>query len=185
MSRTLPTAFATALDAAVVRLAILYEGEFASGWLRLWSGVGPLSWNGFTWTGAGQLLSVGTLEETQDVIASGSSVTLSGIPVEVIESAINQAQQGAPGRVYLAVFDPNWVMIDAPVLAFAGRLDVPEVTDGQETCSVTITYESRLIDLQTARELRHTHETQQVLYPGDRGFEYVASIQDREIQWGR
>lgn len=185
MSRTLPTAFATALDAAVVRPAILFEGEFATGWLRLWTGVGPLFWNGFTWTGAGNLLSVGSLEETQDVVASGSSVTLSGIPVEVIESAINQAEQGAPGRVYLALFDANWAMIDTPVLAFAGRLDVPEVTDGQGTCSVTISYESRLIDLGTPRELRYTHETQRVLYPGDRGFEYVTAIQDKEIQWGR
>lgn len=185
MSRNLPTAFATALDAQVLRPALLFEGEFADGWLRLWSGVGDLSWGGFTWTGAGTLLQVGSLEETQDVVASGSTVTLSGVPVEVVETAINQAEQGAPGRVYLALFDANWALIDNPVLAFAGRLDVPEVADGQGTCSVTISYESRLIDLTTPRELRYTHEAQRLAYPSDRGFEYVTSIQDKEITWGR
>jgi hypothetical protein len=30
-----------------------------------------------------------------------------------------------------------------------------------------------------------THESRQVLYPGDLGFEYVNAIQDREITWGR
>ena len=40
---------------------------------------------------------------------------------------------------------------------------------------------SWLIDLTVARTWRYTHENQQVLYPGDLGFEYVTSIQDRAI----
>ncbi|HBN31649.1 MAG TPA: hypothetical protein DD416_10620, partial [Rhodobacteraceae bacterium] len=72
-----------------------------------------------------------------------------------------------------------------PVQAFSGRLDVPEIADDANTCTITISYESRLIDLNTARSWRYTHESQQSLYPGDRGFEYVTAIQDREITWGR
>ena len=62
---------------------------------------------------------------------------------------------------------------------------MPEITDDAETCRITISYESRLIDLNTARSWRYTHESQQALHPGDLGFEYVAAIQDREVTWGR
>jgi hypothetical protein len=69
-------------------------------------------------------------------------------------------------------------------MAFAGRLDVPTIMDGAERCEIQITYESRLIDLNRAREWRYTHESQQQISPGDRGFEYVAGLQEREIRWG-
>jgi hypothetical protein len=42
-----------------------------------------------------------------------------------------------------------------------------------------------MIDLGTPRNWRYTHENQQVLHPGDRGFEHVTAIQDREVTWGR
>jgi hypothetical protein len=63
-------------------------------------------------------------------------------------------------------------------------MDVPTLRDDAETCTVTVTYEGRLIDLGRAREWRYTHESQQQLAPGDRGFEYVAGLQDKEILWG-
>jgi hypothetical protein len=56
--------------------------------------------------------------------------------------------------------------------------------DGAERCEIQITYESRLIDLNRAREWRYTHESQQQISPGDLGFEYVAGLQEREIRWG-
>ena len=99
--------------------------------------------------------------------------------------AIAEARQGLPGKVWLGLLTEAGTIIADPVLAFAGRLDVPEITDDVETCRITISYESRLIDLNTARSWRYTHESQQVLYPGDLGFEYVTAIQDREITWGR
>ena len=81
--------------------------------------------------------------------------------------------------------DETGSLITAPVLAFTGRLDVPEITDGAEDCTISITYESRLIDLQTPREWRWTHESQRALFPDDDGFQFVAGIQGVEIKWGR
>lgn len=184
MTRTATPAVLAALDAAVVRPVVLFEGQFASGWLRLWSGLGDLIWNGQTWTGAGQLLSFGTLSETADVVASGLSVSLAGVPTALVTSAIDDARQGLPGRIYLGTLDDLGAVIADPVMAFAGRLDVPDLTDGAQDCTITIAYESRLINLQTAREWRWTHESQQQLYPGDKGFAYVTTIQGLDVKWG-
>jgi hypothetical protein len=185
MSRDLTPGFATALADHSLRPVIFFEGVFASGTLRLWSGLGEIAWAGHTWAGAGSLLGLGAIEENAEVVAGGTTVSLSGIPPDLVQLAIADARQGLPGRVWVGLLTHAGEIIADPVLAFAGRLDVPEITDDADSCRIAISYESRLIDLQTARNWRYTHESQQALHPGDQGFEYVTAIQDREITWGR
>jgi hypothetical protein len=184
MSRTITPAVLAELAAGVVRPAIFVESQFPSGYLRLWSGLGEITWGGRTWAGAGTLLNVGAIEETTDVVATGTTVTLSGIPTDLISLCISDARQGLPGQIYLGFLTAAGAVIADPVMAFAGRLDVPTIMDGADRCEIQITYESRLIDLNRAREWRYTHESQQQISPGDRGFEYVAGLQEREIRWG-
>lgn len=185
MSRDLTPDFAAALAARDLRPVIFYEGVFASGPLRLWSGLMDIEWAGQSWSGAGALLGLGSVEETGSVVASGTVVSLSGVPPDLVQLAIAEARQGLPGKLWLGLLTETGTIIADPVLAFAGRLDVPEITDDVETCRITISYESRLIDLNTARSWRYTHESQKVIWPDDRGFEYVTAIQDQEIKWGR
>lgn len=178
-------AFIAALADQDKRPVIFFEGEFASGWLRVWSGLGDLVWDGKTWSGAGALLGMGSIDETSDVVAGGTSVSLSGVPLDMVQVAIDEARQGKPGRVWVGLRDVSGAVIADPVMAFSGRLDVPEISDDADTCMITISYESRLIDLTVPRVWRYTHESQQQLHPGDLGFEYVTAIQDKEITWGR
>jgi hypothetical protein len=185
MTRDITAAFAEALADQHLRPVIFFEGEFASGWVRLWSGLGEASWNGETWSGAGALLGLGSINESGEVVAGGTAISLSGVPLDLVQMAIEEARQGLPGRIWLGLLAEDGGIIADPVQAFSGRLDVPEIKDDADTCTITISYESRLIDLTVARTWRYTHESQQALYPGDLGFEYVTAIQDREITWGR
>lgn len=185
MARDLSAEIAAALEQGVLRPVLFFEGEFASGWVRIWSGLGEIPWNGQVWTGVGSLLGMGAIEETQKVVAGGTTVSLSGVPLEMVSLAINEARQGKPGRVWLGLLTEAQEIIADPVRAFTGRLDVPEVADAGDSCTVTISYENRLIDLGVPRSWRYTHESQRVLAPDDRGFEFVSAIQDREITWGR
>ena len=185
MSRDLTAAVAEALDASELKPALFFEGAFPSGWVRIWTGTGDIVWEDKVWTGVGTLLGLGALEETSDVVASGTTVSLSGVPPDLVSLAISEARQGLPGRIWLALLTEDRQIIADPVQAFSGRLDVTELQEDGHSCTLTISYESRLIDLGTARSWRYTHENQQVLHPGDRGFEYVTAIQDQEITWGR
>jgi hypothetical protein len=54
-----------------------------------------------------------------------------------------------------------------------------------ETATVSISYEGRLIDLERPRARRYTHDDQQIDFPGDRGFEYVPTLQEWNGVWGR
>ena len=184
MSRTITPAVVAELASGQVRPAIFFEAQFPSGFLRLWSGLGSISWSGQTWVGAGNLMGVGAIEESADVVATGTTISLSGIPVELVSLCLADARQGMPGKVWIGFLSAAGAVIADPILAFAGRLDVPSIMDGMERCEVQITYESRLIDLNRTREWRYTHESQQQFSAGDLGFEYVSALQDKEVRWG-
>lgn len=184
MARDLTASVITQLQAASVEVGVLFEGEFASGWVRLWSGVGTLSWDGKSWSGVGTLLGISGIDETNEIRASGLTVSLSGVPSDLLSAALGDARSGKTGRVYLAFFSGGSIVAD-PILQFEGRLDVPAIEDGPDTATISISYESELIDLERARERRYTPEDQAIDYPGDLGFAYVAALQDAQITWGR
>lgn len=184
MARDLTASVVTQLQAASVEVGILFEGEFASGWVRLWSGVGTLSWDAKSWSGVGTLLGISGIDETNEIRASGLTVSLSGVPSDLLSAALGDARSGKTGRVYLAFFSGGSIVAD-PILQFEGRLDVPAIEDGPDTATISISYESELIDLERARERRYTPEDQAIDFPGDLGFAYVAALQDAQITWGR
>jgi len=182
--RDLTGAYQTAIAGDRLKIALFYEGEFTTGTLRLWTGVGPLDWNGHTWTGAGHMLALTTIQETTDVRATGLTATLSGLPVSLLSAVLLNARRGYAGTVWLGLFDAAGALIADPAVAFKGRLDVPSIDADESTCTISVSYESRLIDLERARDRRYTNEDQAIDYPLDLGFEYVPSIQNARINWG-
>lgn len=173
----------TEVAASLLRPVAFYEGEFASGTVRLWSGVDTISWNGQSWEGAGNLLGVSPVTETVDVRASGVSVSLSGNVSSLIATALNERRLGKPGKLWLGAMNASGAIIADPYLAFSGRLDQSRIVDGGEDCTIAMGYESRLAALERPRERRWTHEDQQIDFPGDRGFEYEADLPDQVIEW--
>lgn len=170
-----------------------FEGQFESSgspsldYLRLWSGPFAFTWNGALWTGAGGLLAFGAINESSDLRAVGWSVSLSG-SASLLALNVDYARQGLPGRVWLGAWDSSTGDLAAgstPYKAFEGRFDVPEIVDEGGRVTITAKYESRFIDLDRARMRRYTDEDQQAYYPGDRGFEYVPSLQQKDLTWGR
>ena len=188
--RDLTAAMLTAIAAGTVRPAILYEGAFSDGgspegtqYLRLWTGVGPLSWNTYTWTGGGELLGISAIGESADVAAVGFSATLSGFPSGLITLAESLGRQGYSGKLWLACFDSAGALIADPYLLRRGMFDITVIERSGETCTISAQYEDRLVDLERPRARYYTSEDQQIDYPGDLGFDYVPSLQDMDILW--
>lgn len=185
MSRSLTASLLAQITAAVVRPVFFYQGEFASGTVRLWSGVGPITWNGNTWTGAGDLISLSTIDENSEIRAAGFTVSLNGQSASILSLSMAQVRHGLSGKVWIGALDSAGAIVSDPFLAFSGRADAPEIVDEGESATISLAYESRLIDLDKTRERRYTHEDQQIDYAGDYGFEYIPKLQDAQFNWGR
>jgi hypothetical protein len=183
MSRALTPSVVAQTKATQVQPAFLFEGEFSGQAIRTWSGVGELNWDGRVWDGFGALMGISNIGEDNEISAKGITVTLTGVPSEIISLALQDCRQGSAGIVYLGFISGNQIIND-PVLMFQGRLDVVEINEDDETSSISLNYESRLIDLQRSKVSRFTDEDQRREFPGDFGCAFVVSLQDKNIRWG-
>ena len=184
MSRGASTAFKSAAAAGNVAPALLAYFDFSGGAVRIWSGLGDLSWGGNTYTGGGDLVNVEPVQETNEVRANGLSFRLNGMPSAMVTRILAENYRGRSCKLWLGLFDAAGAIIADPLLLFSGRMDQCLLEDSGDTASITLVAESRLVDLQRPRERRRTTVDQQGLFSGDLGFDYVAGLQDREIVWG-
>jgi hypothetical protein len=183
--RDMTSAYQAAISSAILRPALFVQATFVSGPLYVWSGMGPITWNGQTWIGVGTLGTVSTIEEGSTVSAKGVTLTLSGLDPTLLEDVMEEFQVGLPALVYLGVFDATGALIADPVCCFSGRMDQPTIDISGTTASIAINCENRLVEMNVSVERRYTDEDQQLDYPGDLGFQFVNGIQDAQIYFGR
>lgn len=185
MSRELTTAMRKEVTAELVRPITLVQCAFDSGNLNLWSGIGNLTVDSVEYVGAGTLLQIGEIAESAELQANGLTVALSGITEPLISKARDEDYQGRELKVLLGAIDSEGDVTANPVILFSGFMDTMVINDGAETATIQITVENRLIEFERTRGRRYTAEDQKIDYPDDKGLEFVAEMQEKEIIWGR
>ena len=185
MSRSLTSAMESAVTADLVRPITLVQCAFDTGKLNLWSGIGDLTVSGVDYVGAGSLLSIGEIAETSELSANGITVTLSGVTSPLLSKARDEDYQGRELKVLLGAMDAVNGVISNPVVVFSGFMDTMVINDGGETSTIQVTVENRLIEFERTRVRRYTAEDQKIDFPTDKGLEFVAVMEEKEIVWGR
>lgn len=180
MSRTVPAAILNALAGAEVEPFYAVEAQFDSGDVRVWSGYGDRVIDTETYTGAGDLLSISGLEEVADLSAKQITISISGMNPNSLSIALQEPYQRRRCRVLFGV-----VGVSNFVEVFSGQINTMQIDDTPETATITISVDSKLVELERASNRRYTSESQKARYAGDTFFDYVTAIQDAEIVWGR
>jgi hypothetical protein len=180
MSRLVPAAILTALTQDNVQPFYAVEALFDSGPVRFWTGYGERTIEGNTYIGTGNLLTISGLEEVSDMAAKSASVTLSGIPSELVSLAMQEPYQNRPCRILFGVRD-----VDDIVEVFSGTVDKMPLEDGPESGTIIASIESKWVRLGRPNIRRYTSESQKSRYPTDTFFDWVADLQDKETLWGR
>lgn len=206
MSRDLNSDLITQITSGAFRPFFAINATLDSTDLRLWTGLGDLSISGATYTGVGEFLSISDLEEASDISVKGLTLTLSGIPSDLISLALNTPYQGRELSMFFGVTDLQRVFLlqesgsfllletddriivgddDAPAQMFRGFIDTMTIEEGAETATIGVSVENRLIDLERVRVFRYTDQSQKAIHPNDKGFEFVEDLQDKTFNWGR
>lgn len=185
MARDITSGMNTELLSSILRPVVLVKLEFDSGDVLVWNGIGTLSFNGDTYLGGGDLMSVGTSAESLELKAVGLEMALSGIPSSLLSIALGEDFQERRGTVWLGALDSSYTLVVDPEPVFSGRMDTMDIKEGAETSTIILTLENRLADMQRPSERSYTDLEQQLEFPGDLGFEFVADLNDgKEIVWG-
>ena len=156
--------------------------------LRMWTGVGTLVLPDNTeWFGTGNLLNISSVEETAEIAAKGADITLTAIPSEVLALALAEPYQGRECNIYFGTFnDAN--QTTAPTNfneIFSGYMDQMNISEAVDTTTIELKVENKLIDLERARVARFTSAYQKSKFPTDTGLDFIESMQDKKINWGK
>jgi hypothetical protein len=176
-----------ALGSNQMQPAIFLYAEFSSGPIYLWTGTGSIAWGGNTWIGMGGIGDITPIEEGGDVQARGLSLNLSGFDSSLLSHLLtpNEFVLGKTVILYMGLFDGAGSLIDTPFVLWSGRIDQPHIHVDGATASINIQCQDKIIDLNTPVDRRWTDADQQLVHPGDKAFEFVNTIQNMTIYWGR
>ena len=183
MPRPMTAAVRTELGKAVPSPVFLVDLDLPSGAVRRSTHDYDLTHEGNVFTGGADLLDVGPVEETIDLVASGQRITLSGSPASLLGSILTDNFQGRDMKLWIGFLDSAGALIANAVLLFSGPLDQAEAIEGGEEAVIVITAENRLVDMHRDRDRRYTGEDQKQVYPDDLGLDYVESMQEKDIRW--
>jgi len=178
MSRTVPAAILTALAQPEVEPFYAVEIDLDSGPLRLWTGYGDRTVDSNTYTGGGTLMTIEGLEEVADLSAKNITLTLSGMPSEVISLALQEPYQRRKVRVLWGVRG-----VSDFVEVFSGSLNQMVIEDSAESGTISVTVDSKLVELERASNRRYTSESHKSRYATDTFFDFVAQIQDKGVRF--
>jgi len=183
MARSLTAAVITEITSQSVIPIILVKLEFDSADLNVWTGIGNLTYSGDVYLGTGNIGGISPIEESANLKANGVTLSLSGIPSSLISSALSEDYQDRPATIWFGVFDTSQSLIADPIQIFKGRMDVIVISEAGESTVLELSIENELVHLERPNERRYTPQDQQLLYPADKGFGFVANIQDKQIIW--
>ena len=161
------------------------KAEFDTDNILVWSGIDDLVIGSDTYTGAGTLLSMSNTEENLELKSNGIVVGLSGMDTTVVNYALTENYQNRPITIFMGYVMGGTNEVAGTLTLFKGRMTNLVINDTPEGSRVTIDAENRLVDLDRPSNLRYTKESQNFLHDGDTGFNRVASLQDKQINWGK
>ena len=209
MSRTLDSNITAAISEGNISPFFAFQLDFQSTSLFLYTGQGDLTIGGNTYTGVGSILNFTNVEESADIGAKSVSISLSGIPSTNLSLALSTPYQGREVTISFGIrtdglflaneegdfilnqigelIDISSVTVNQDVTStlFVGYIDTMDIQEGPETSTITVTLESKLLELERQRVLRYTSAIQKALFSGDKGFDFVDKLQDKTFVWGR
>ena len=188
MTRAIGTATLAAIesDTANVIYFIEVEVDLTSSpqeVLRLHSHLGTITWDSKDWTGAGALLGLDSIQETNKPNPAPFRATLSGVNSAVTNIVYNTNHYRAPCKAYIGALSGG-ALVEDPSLFFSGFVErLSMVFGGKDGDSVQLTAESEFILFKRSRNVRYTDAQLQSEYSGDLGFQFLESTANSKVVW--
>lgn len=183
MSRDITSAFETAMAADTVRPVFFVKAEFVSDTLYLWTGRGTISWDGQTWTGSGNLLTVAEIKETADLKVNEVNINFSGLPDELKSIALSEVQGKNKLTVWLGLLDSSLNVIADPEIQFIGYMDEVQLNTDTKIAQFSLNVLNRLVKMQSPSNARYTNRDQLERFATDTACRHCVNA-TKEIKWG-
>ncbi len=142
--------------------------------------------DGKTYSSTRGMMGVADITEEDQLNIEKVDISISAVKSENVKMFLDYDYIDRKVVIYRALIDDRNQIIGEPFLVFDGRLDQPTVVEdfASRTASLRVTASSHWLDFDSTNG-RHTNDTeQQVLFPGDKFFEFASQTQ-KDLRWGK
>lgn len=139
---------------------------------------------GITYKGAYGLGQISAVTDKPGEV-QGITVELHGADAARISLALDDADvvQGTPVTIRTAIIDTStYQILDAPV-EWTGTMDTMRIAEDGTTAAISVTCESRAVDLLRGSVWMYTNADQRLVSATDGAFKYVVDQIDKPIVW--
>ena len=185
MAKTLSTNNTNVLDDQVIIPVHFLTINYTSGTLFLNTSDRNFTISGNNFIGGSGIATISSIEETQELQATGIKLTVSGVASSNISIALTENYKNVDATLQLGFLNTTtYALIDTPFTIFKGKVDTQDIQVDSDTATIVIEIENRLIDWERSRIRRYTNQDQQQKFSGDKGLEFIQELQEKEIFWG-
>jgi hypothetical protein len=183
-SRDINSATITASQASLTHPVLFLKLEFDGGDVNMHTELGDLTFGGDTYTGVGILGAVSSADEVSDLSLAQITVTLSGLPNDLVSIAFEQQYQGRLGTMFLGYLDlTTRTLVDTPAIIYRGIMDTMDFQQ-DASFSITLSIGNRFSAWNNPQIRRYNNADQQSRYPGDKGLQFIEQSSNKTIIWG-
>jgi len=183
MARALNAGFKAATKAENIIYGYAIEFDFPFGFERLNSTPYTIQIQGNNFVGAGDLMGIPTIKESNNISDAGVTVALSGIDNARMQNIMNADIQYRQMVMWELVFHPDHTLSDSHQIGL-WRMDTALASVGKKT-QINIKASSIWDAWATKKERFYTDGDQQARYPDDTFFKLLVPNLDKPILWGR
>jgi hypothetical protein len=165
-------------------LCLIAEIDHPDGFVRVWSGIGSMIWNGETYAGLGRLGKVQALGTTTDLALRDFSLELSGVDADLL-TGLGSDVRNRPATVWFGALDAYGRVVADPLQVAAGVMDYQTLTTdlASGTSTIAITVIDGLWILNSALDASWSTEEQINRYPGDTGLDLIPQLYQKSVTW--
>jgi len=183
MTRIINSATLSALESDNFNIATLVQINFSSV-IRITDWGRSVTALSNTWASSANFIGVGDVTESQELRVNDLSLTLSGVDQTYVAIFLSNNYIDVPINIYRAILNDSDAVIGAPILIFDGIMTGYAIEDTENESKVTVDMASHWKDFEKENGRRTNHNSQQLYFAGDKGFEFAPkSIKD--LKWGR
>lgn len=183
MTRQIDSATLVALASDSLRLATLVQFDFDTV-IRITDWEHAISALSQTFASSAHLLGVSGSTESSEPRTNSLTIELSGVEQTYIALFLGNPYHGIRARVWKAAMSSSGAVIGDPVLTFDGPIDSIGLDESEDSVSLQVVVSSHWANFEAIAGRKTNHNSQQLFFPGDKGFEFAAdTVQD--IKWGR
>ena len=137
-----------------------------------------------TYNSSSHLLSMADVNETADAQIGTFTINLSGVDQAFISILLSESNIDREVIISRAILNSSGAIIGTPIPLYNGRVDGFSIKDDNTTSQINLSTASHWSDFEKESGRRTNYNSQQIFFPGDKGFEFASSAV-KDIKWGR